>query len=564
MIHTSSPEQAAPGSPGAPAAISIFFCGTLRELGGGLDLDRIAWWLQETQHGTQVAIVRDLCDRPEAIANSPLSQATAAVLGLCSGDYREAEFQRSCRRKGIDPLRIAFVNLGAYCAVPLKTNHATSKAKVLLAAAVAASQRFSGSSPEAVRPYVLTEGHRISRRALFTMPPIAYRPVATIDADRCQAESGCRACVKACPVEALTGVDGKIEITRRSCEACGMCQSACPTSAAALPGRTLSQVEAEVMALLSGNGADDRNRRAILFVCRRIAATVDSLAETSDRLPEWWYPVDIPCAGSVSPAMILQTLAFGAGAVGVLGCGDACPYDQHVQTQSAVEYCQEIMRSLDLPAEAVRFFDTSAGPNLLSSQLSSPLPDGSWHDGLSTLSFAGPDATAGAIAALAQVAGTDGLTMDHAHSPLGSISVQEDACTSCGSCALVCPTGALRRSANGVGVALSFDPNLCTGCAECANVCPESIITVSRSVDLRRLRAGRIDLCKGDIVRCELCGESFAPAAMLRRIVALLEEKGTPTSEGTMRAITHTCATCRGIGKACSKNGLSGERHQRL
>lgn len=252
------------------------------------------------------------------------------------------------------------------------------------------------------------------------LPPIAYGPVVTIDADKCQAASGCRACVKACPVEALTAVDGKIEITRRSCEACGICQSVCPTSAASLPGRTLSQVAAEIMALLSGSGPDDRNARAILFVCRRITASVGSLAETSERLPDWWYPVDIPCAGSVSPAMILQTLAFGAGAVGMLGCGDACPFDQRARMQGTIEYCQGIMQSLGYPAEAVRFFDTSAGPSLLSSQLSSPLPDCSVQGGLTALSFAGPAAAARAIVALAQVADAEGLTIDHAHSPLGA------------------------------------------------------------------------------------------------------------------------------------------------
>jgi ferredoxin/coenzyme F420-reducing hydrogenase delta subunit len=471
------------------------------------------------------------------------------VLGLCGGDYREPEFQRSARKAGIDPLAIAVVALGSYCTTLERDRDVGGVAKVLLSAAVAGVQAFPGSQPEDIRPYIVGGSQRISRRALFTMPPIAYRPVVSIDRNACAADTGCDQCVQVCPADALTNVDGMIRIARRSCVSCGLCQSACPTSAAQLPGQTISQLEAKVRELLTNPALDSDVPRAILFVCRQSDSAIDSLSQSSRPMASQWLPLSVPCAGFVSPAVILQSLAHGATAVGILGCGSDCLYGQREHTQGKIDYCQKALEALGLPSGAAEFFDASDGVSSLADSLSSPL-EGCRHVPTLTsgLSFSGPGAAASALTALAGLAAGDvaPVALDHSYSPLGLVKIDADGCTGCGSCSQACPTGALDL-VQGNTVTLDFDPTLCTGCAQCVSVCPEKVVHVSHSTDLAKLGDGPERLYEDEAVRCRSCGSVVAPAAMLKRIAAALKEDGRP-SDKTMSTISSLCINCRGAG----------------
>jgi len=51
---------------------------------------------------------------------------------------------------------------------------------------------------------------------------------AKVNEEKCV---GCRACVSACPVEAISIVDGKAKVNEEKCVGCRACVSACPVEA---------------------------------------------------------------------------------------------------------------------------------------------------------------------------------------------------------------------------------------------------------------------------------------------------------------------------------------------
>jgi len=541
---------------GDSAETLVLLCGSLGRRIPALDPGELANWVVESKAGTRAVVVPDLCSSLGAVAEAADDDTRTLVLGLCSNEYREPEFQRSARKAGIDPLAIAVVAPGSYSATLEQDQDVGSVTKTLLAAAVARVRAFPGSQPEDIRPYVVGGGQRISRRALFTTPPIAYRPVVSIDRKVCAASTGCDQCVEACPADALANVDGAIRVTRRSCVSCGLCQSACPTSAAQLPGQTIAQLEAEVRELLTNPALDSDVPRATLFVCRQNVSALDSLSRSSSPMAPQWLPLSVPCSGFVSPAIILQSLAHGAAAVGILGCGNDCRYGQREHTQGKIDYCQKALAALGLPSGVVTFFDASLGASSLAASLNSPLEG--WRNAAaltSRLSFSGPSAAASALIALAAAAANDDApaALDHPYSPLGLVKIDSDGCTGCGSCAQTCPTGALDL-AQGNTVTLKYDSTLCTGCAQCVSVCPERVVHVSRTTDLARLGNGPEGLYEDETVRCRSCGSPVAPVAMLKRIEAALSRDGERPNDATMRTITSLCPACRGSGIPLASN----------
>ena len=63
--------------------------------------------------------------------------------------------------------------------------------------------------------------------------PNAYR--ATVDAELC---TGCRVCVKRCPMEAMMVEDKRAHVNEARCIGCGLCATTCPETAITLARRT--------------------------------------------------------------------------------------------------------------------------------------------------------------------------------------------------------------------------------------------------------------------------------------------------------------------------------------
>lgn len=471
-----------------------------------------------------------LCYTPGAIKDAV--QQTGAhqlVLGLCSDHYPELEIQAHARKAGINPLGIQAIDLGSYC---IRASSPSAKAELMLAAAVARARAFPGSRPENLKAVLPSLDQKVSRRALFSLLPITYVSVPTVNRARCAAGTGCDQCVRVCPHDAVRSGDSLVQIDRARCQSCGLCVTACPWRALELPGWSAEEMEAQVNVLLASEG--DVRERTLLFICKGAPAPDG----------EGFLPVTVPCLGMVPVAGVLWALARGFGTIAFSSCSKGCPNDPSGVVRGRVDYCQQLLRLLGESPDRVRLLDPDDGP----SPAPAPTPPAlAASKPTGPVSLFGRGAAARAVTAMAGCHSANSVAFDHEYSPLGLVRVDSQACTSCGNCAGGCPTRALSYERRGENVALVYDAALCTGCGRCLSLCPEKnadAIAVTRTTDVSRLSKGPEVLLQDAEVRCKHCGAPFASRRTMEHLAAVL---GADYGAAIMAPL---CTDCKGLPAA--------------
>ncbi len=462
--------------------------------GEGLPLASLASFLKG--QGVEAQVVPSLCRHPHQIPR--LAQgASRLIVVTCRRWEAEGELEGYARRGGVNPLALQVVPLARLWQMdpaPME------KALAALAGAVARAQAFPGARPENLRPSLLPGGHRLSRRALISLPSLTYRPVPTVRRARCAADRGCRHCVRVCPHQALEDEGGAIGLRREACTSCGVCVASCPHQALEMPGWSLRELEKELEALFSyGRG------RGIAFVCPQVAPPTGP-----------WLAARVTCAAAVPVAALLRALGGGAGRVAVVHCGPRCRSGLRQEVEARIDFCRALLAALGLAPERLLLVEAANGEAHLP-----PLPLGE-----ATAREAAPIAGVGADAdAVASLAVGRPVNLEHPGAPLGLVDVDESSCTLGGTCASSCPTGALAYETRDGWAHLSFQSDLCIACGQCLEACPErerGAIRLRRGVDTERLRRGRQDLASGELALCQRCGEVVAPRKMLARLESLL------------------------------------------
>ncbi len=522
----------------------VFFCQDLQDIGNGLDIMELCQWLETADWNVRGRAVPELCHSPEGLFQSVSGKANRVVLCVCARDYAELEVQSQARKAGLDPIGIEVLNLGAFCSLIPDASVRLEKAKVLLAATVAKARAYSGSSPESLSPYFPSLSQRVSRRALFTLPTIRYKAVASIDGQRCVAERGCEICVRACPKNALQNSGGALLVSKAQCDGCGICVTECPQGAVEFPDGTSRQFEAQVAALLEA-GSNGMGERRILFTCRGGTEAIGQAGQNGVGTSASWLPVVVRCTGMITVGWILQCVAAGAS-VGVVSCSEGCSLNQDKTASGRVDYCRELLRLLGGSPELVRIVDPWETPS--SGQMFDDNANiaGSRSNGTAPQPVVfGSDAFVNAMKKLAEIyEGITTLRFEHPYSPAGAVDIERQHCTACGVCAETCPTMALQFERRSNKVALTFDAGLCVACGQCSSMCPEAnlgAIRVERVTDFARLTNGREILHEDMERRCKACGGPVATQGMLNRIASLLGEE----SAVLMDEIEQYCSSCR-------------------
>ncbi len=497
-------------------------------------IDSLAMGLSDRYPGLFVVSVADLCSRLREI-RSRVAEARPErlILGLCSDDNPVAEIQAHARRGGIDPLGVQVIDISPVADGAGELASPLPRLMALMSGALARAAAFGGSSAANSRAVFIPGDQKVSRRSMFTLPPISYLTAPTIDLDACRAADGCDLCAAACPHGAIGASGGVITVDRRACQSCGICVAACPQRAVEFPGFSAEEIEADLASALERSPASGEAR--VEFVCQKSHATKRSSGK------DGYIPIKVACAGMVPVSAMLRAISGGATEVSVASCGRECGNGAARVISSRVDYCRALLRQMGDDPERVRLNPDPEAPAPAPAE--SPPSVASGRD----VRAYGAGMAAQVVLELGDVArsrGVEGLRISHEGSPLALVAIDQAACTVCGTCAKACPTGALRFDESDIRSILSFEPGLCTGCRKCVEQCPEkaqSAIRVSPVTDLAAIGAGQVEAAAADSLLCEECGVCVTSVAVIERLQEMLGD------EFDARRIARLCNQCRSV-----------------
>jgi ferredoxin len=455
-----------------------------------------------------VRVVDALCRYPEELTT--LDEAVdGLVLVLHNDQVAPSDVEAQIRAAGLDPLGVPMLDADEYAGDPTRLG-------VAVAAASARAAAFAGSNPAHAKPVF---PDRFTRRSLFTVPQPSYIAAPAIDSMICASGDGCELCVRACPQQAYTWVEGRIAYDKDICEPCGICVTTCPTGAVSNPAATPEALAAQIQAIV----AVQASPVGVLFRCSRGA---------TDPAPTDWQVVEVPCTGMVTAPWAVAPLLLGATQVAVVPCSaSGCDRGLDARAEAAVDFAAELLVAMDIAADRV-----TTKPTAISTI---PLPRAPIDDPF------GPRAAARVYAGLRKVTRSDVAEVAGTETTLGIVAIDAGACTMCTMCVKRCPTGALDAGYSAEGqLTISFDPVDCTACDQCVSVCPEverGAISVEHLVDFAALAAGRTELNRSATHACERCGQPVAPTVMMDRISDILGD-----DPALMAHLTRLCLACRG------------------
>jgi ferredoxin len=329
--------------------------------------------------------------------------------------------------------------------------------------------------------------------------------------------SGCRACIDACPAEAIISIGETVEVNPHLCQGGGACATVCPTGA----NDTLDRIR---RLLRTYHEAGGRDAQLVLH-----AEAFEPPATGSDQLP-----VALEELASVGLEIWLAALAFGARGVFLAVPDDATSQDPLIAIlQQQADIANALLEGLGFP-RAVQWLDNEAPRHSMPGI--TPATFGA-TGGKRDILFAAVDHLVGVAPDPPEaIALPDGA-------PLGRINVDRQGCTLCMSCVSVCPAKALGDGGGEPALRL-FEAN-CVQCGLCETACPENVIT--REARLLTDGARRLEpvvLHREEPFCCIRCQKPFATQSVIERMTQKLSGHHMFQDDAALARLK-MCGDCR-------------------
>jgi ferredoxin len=347
------------------------------------------------------------------------------------------------------------------------------------------------------------------------------RPVFVVDDKRClnrlNRAAACDRCARACAVDAISIVNGQVQVDEERCVQCGACIQTCPVEV--FNGRD------PLPSLLTC--VDNIVEKQVLELVCSIQQTPPAYSRKTDAIVRVQG-----CLASLAPSAYIGTLALGVQQLIVRtdACQD-CPLNPaHDTIHQAISAAQRILsgrgegdrlveQSAPLhpshkpvystrnpPLSRRRFFSHLVGQNetIIAGLLSPAYP-----------LLEGKNISRERVRLLAALGRLPPRQDVPADLPFAAICAAEG-CTACGTCDRVCPTGALHLDKSDVAYQLIFDTAACVDCGQCIALCQSKILQRDVAHNLNELvNAVPRLLASGSLQQCRKCRAHFAGAGDL-------------------------------------------------
>ncbi len=377
---------------------------------------------------------------------------------------------------------------------------------------------------------------------------------------------GCSECIDVCSTQAISSVfkdgQGKVEVNPNLCMGCGACATVCPSGAmrynypsVAYQGRQLKTLAQTYLNALGSSKPGQAAPSLLIHSNQSGTALLENLgrgARTNSQkingLPAFVIPFGIEHIASTGMDLWFGALSYGFGEVILVLSGDEDPsYREALAAQT--DLANSILQAMGygkridyIYAQSITDLDSlsqrmkALRDRKVSSLLVQPASFALSMQKRETLEMTLEHLLQFAPQALP----ADGVPLP-AHSPIGGILVQKDACTLCMSCVGACPEGALLDNPD--EPVLSFIEKQCVQCGLCEQTCPEKAITLAPRLTSIEQRKQKVTLNKTEPFHCISCGKAFGTLKMVELMLGRIGTHHAFSGDALDRL--KMCSDCR-------------------
>ena len=368
-------------------------------------------------------------------------------------------------------------------------------------------------------------------------------------------KTGCTACIDVCSASAISSERDRqqIVVNPNLCVGCGACTTVCPSGALTFAYPRPAEQGAKLKTLLS-TYARAGGKQAALLLHSQEAGTqllgdlgrMARLDAATRGVPARVLPLALWHTVSIGLELWLSAIAYGASQVWVLMTDEEAPQYRDAMREQ-MDVAQAILSGLGYQGEHFRILHARDARDLaaLDAQLQAPAVQGV--------------AKAASFAVQTEKRATLEFALDHlmtqapvkpeaislpaAGSPLGSLTINKNACTLCLSCVSACPASALQD--NPERPQLKFIEKNCVQCGLCATTCPEDAITLEPRLLLTAVRKEARVLNESLPYQCIRCSKPFGTLKAIESMLGKLG--GHAMFQGPAADRLKMCSDCRVI-----------------
>ncbi|MFT5700072.1 MAG: ferredoxin [Desulforhopalus sp.] len=325
----------------------------------------------------------------------------------------------------------------------------------------------------------------------------------------------CGKCISVCPQKAISwlGEELRVEVSHIQCVACGACVSICPTGAldyAQLPRDAFSALDITYIGSIS------------------LIVRENQLPDGEDfDLPAKVLPLAVEGIGFLDEDYLISLIHSSEYPVLI--------YDSEFTPHQ--KDCVDLVNNIFKKVYNVQVVYLCEDNQQISDAASS----------CSRLLFAVGSSEQSGLTKRERIAsrlvdmiadGDFGTLEPGKNTPYGTIAIHSETCTLCLSCVEACTVGALTPHAE--DNTLRFTPSSCVQCGHCQHICPEEncLTVVYNQLELNGAYFSDKVMAQDELFACIECGEKFAPAKSISKIVTMM----TPAfGEDSLRIRSLSC-----------------------